>query len=245
MVGLQGKVKSPHHSCNGCAVEGGSWRWLQMDWGRPLAAKKAGGSNSATQAGLAFGRLVLCWRGEPTHPLYTGTAHPQNHSPGLSPSPIYPCGKSRQSPEGLTQAAWQHLTRRPLRPTALPEGPESPLSHLPGHLARPTPQLPSPRSPHSGLPGRGGEGEGRRPRSALSLPSCLAPLAATFVVDAQVALGEADVVVLVLGAPGARQRRLGLVDGRVEASKALAQLLLLRRGRGRRRRGRQRRVSPR
>lgn len=48
----------------------------------------------------------------------------------------------------------------------------------------------------------------------------------TFVVDAEVALGEADVVVLVLGAPGARQRRLVLVDRRVQALQAPAQLLL-------------------
>lgn len=52
--------------------------------------------------------------------------------------------------------------------------------------------------------------------------------------DAQVALREADVVVLVLGAPGARQRRLLLVDGGVEAAEALAQLLLLGRARQRR-----------
>lgn len=52
--------------------------------------------------------------------------------------------------------------------------------------------------------------------------------------DAQVALREADVVVLVLGAPGARQRRLLLVDGRVKATEAPAQLLLLGRSRSRR-----------
>lgn len=60
------------------------------------------------------------------------------------------------------------------------------------------------------------------------------PRPGTFVVDAQVALREADVVVLVLGAPGARQRRLLLVDGRVEAAEAPAQLLLLGRPRSRR-----------
>lgn len=48
----------------------------------------------------------------------------------------------------------------------------------------------------------------------------------TFVVDAEVTLGEADVVVLVLGAPGARQRRLVLVDRGVQALQAPAQLLL-------------------
>ena len=48
----------------------------------------------------------------------------------------------------------------------------------------------------------------------------------TFIVDAEVALGEADVVVLVLGAPGARQRRLVLVDRRIQALQAPAQFLL-------------------
>lgn len=44
--------------------------------------------------------------------------------------------------------------------------------------------------------------------------------------DAEVALGEADVVVLVLGAPGARQRRLLLVDRGVQALQTPVQLLL-------------------
>lgn len=48
----------------------------------------------------------------------------------------------------------------------------------------------------------------------------------TFVVDAKVALGEADVVVLVLGAPGTRQRRLVLVDRGIQALQAPAQFLL-------------------
>ena len=48
----------------------------------------------------------------------------------------------------------------------------------------------------------------------------------TFVVDAEVALGEADVVILVLGAPGTRQRRLLLVDRGVQALQAPAELLL-------------------
>lgn len=56
----------------------------------------------------------------------------------------------------------------------------------------------------------------------------MAKQANTFVVDAEVALGEADVVVLVLGAPGARQRRLVLVDSRVQALQAPAQFLLSR-----------------
>jgi hypothetical protein len=66
---------------------------------------------------------------------------------------------------------------------------------------------------------------GQRPADALDL-SPAARRADTFVVDAKVALGEADVVVLVLGAPGARQWRLLLVDSRIQALQASAQLLL-------------------
>ena len=49
----------------------------------------------------------------------------------------------------------------------------------------------------------------------------------TFVVHPQVVLGQPDVAELVLRAPGARQRALGLVDGRVEPSEPLVELLLL------------------
>lgn len=45
--------------------------------------------------------------------------------------------------------------------------------------------------------------------------------------DAKVVLGKTDVAEFVLGAPGARERRLGLVDGRVEPPQLLVQLLFL------------------
>lgn len=48
----------------------------------------------------------------------------------------------------------------------------------------------------------------------------------TFVVDTEVSLGEADIVVLVLGAPGSRQWRFVLIDSRVQALQAPAQFLL-------------------
>lgn len=50
----------------------------------------------------------------------------------------------------------------------------------------------------------------------------------TFVMDTEVSLGEADVVVLVLGAPGARQRRLVLINRRVQALQAPTEFLLSR-----------------
>lgn len=52
--------------------------------------------------------------------------------------------------------------------------------------------------------------------------------AMTFVMDTEVSLGEADVVVLVLGTPGARQRRLVLINRRVQALQAPTQFLLSR-----------------
>lgn len=64
--------------------------------------------------------------------------------------------------------------------------------------------------------------------SLQTLWTCLpvARHADTFVVDTEVSLGEADVVVLVLGAPGSRQRRFVLINCRVQALQAPAQFLL-------------------
>lgn len=49
----------------------------------------------------------------------------------------------------------------------------------------------------------------------------------TFVVNTEIVLGEADVAKLVLRAPGARERGLVFVNGWVEPSKPLVQLLFL------------------
>lgn len=49
----------------------------------------------------------------------------------------------------------------------------------------------------------------------------------TFIMHPQIVLREADIAELILGAPGAGQRRLLLVHGRVEALEAPLQLLLL------------------
>jgi hypothetical protein len=59
---------------------------------------------------------------------------------------------------------------------------------------------------------RGGDGVRRLDARRISVR-----LAVTFVVNAQIVLGQSDVVVLFFGAPGARQRRLILVHGGIQS----------------------------